>query len=296
MPEWAPFASDAEYSAFIAEVERYFKQLNIPIELDDGIVHTGENDKGFGKLGLMNVAQFCAQAQPKDYRALVAGHFNTLQRTTQFSNDFDKIASNFEAIKQYLAVRVHDKEYVRTIAEYSVGKPIGEGLFAALVFDFPDSVQNVTREQLEPWGKSIEELLEIGTKNVFDSDQISLKMENMGEFRAWLATSDSFFAANVIFELERWGYLVGSHGSLIGLPHRHAAFIYPIENLEVITAINGLIVMTRGMYDEGPGSLSQKLFWYHEGKFKIFPHEVEDGRLVIQPTEEFMEMLNALRE
>ena len=48
-------------------------------------------------------------------------------------------------------------------------------------------------------------------------------------------------------------HLVGTHGALVGLPHRHIALIYPIENISVMGAINTLIPVIYGMFGERPG-------------------------------------------
>jgi len=83
-------------------------------------------------------------------------------------------------------------------------------------------------------------------------------------------------------------------GSLIGVPHRHAVIIYPIESLQVVQAINRLIPTIHGMHNEGPGSISNKLLWYQDDEFRDLPYGVEGNKLRFMPPEFFVEMLNSM--
>ncbi len=88
--------------------------------------------------------------------------------------------------------------------------------------------------------------------------------------------------------------LIGTYGSLVGVPHRHAVLIYPIENIEVVKVITNLIPIITGMYSEGPGSLSPDLFWHRDGILEQLPYQLEDNTIQFTPTERFLEMLNSL--
>src|SRR5690606_37707118 len=100
---------------------------------------------------------------------------------------------------------------------------------------------------------------------------------------------------NIVFDIENRKELIGSKGSLVGLPHRHSAIIYPIENLEVVKAINGLIPTIYGMNQEGPGSLSNNLFWYKDKTFTQLPYKIDEGKLQFFPPNNFVELLNELK-
>lgn len=90
--------------------------------------------------------------------------------------------------------------------------------------------------------------------------------------------------------------LIGSKGALIGIPNRHAVLIYPIENHEVVKDINTLITITKGMYDEGPGSISSNLYWYNGDKLITLKIDVSNKTLKFSSSENFLNMLNTLKE
>jgi hypothetical protein len=298
VPEWAEFFDAKEYEEFIKRVDEYFRKLNVKYDIAPGqILLDGENEFDCSSLGLVNVAQVCKQNGPGHYKAIIKEHFNRMIQSARFQKKFDEIADNFEQVKDYIGVRLYDKEYTDLLTEENrIGKHISGDVSALVVFDFPDSVVNVKPEQTTAWNKTKEELFEIGLENIRAKYPFEITKEPFGEFRIWFVQGNHFFVPNIIFDLEHKKELIGSKGALIGLPHRHAAIIYPIENLEVLKAINGLIPAIHGMFIEGPGSLSNNLFWYKDNTFTHLPYKIDDKKLQFFPPDEFVDLLNELGE
>lgn len=295
IPNWASFFEDSEYSTFIYEIENYFKKLNIEIEIFDGIIVVTENELGLSNLGLSNVAQNCKQDKPKKYKDIIKNHFDSLIEANKFEIEFEKIADNFEKVKKYIGVRLYNKEYIDYVGkEFAIGKEFEGDIYSMIVFDFPHSIANIKPEQINKWGKSIDELFEIGLQNIKDKYPLQITKERFNIFDIWFANSDHFFTPNIVYDLENRKELTGSKGLLIGIPHRHSAIIYPIENLEVVKAINGIFPAIYNMNIEGPGSLSNKVFWYIEGTFIEIPYNMEDGKLQLFPPDNFLKLLNEL--
>jgi len=295
IPEWAAFFDDREYSLFIEEIDNYFHSLNIQYQIADGQVLVNENEFGFSNLGLVNVAQVCKQEVRKYYKKIITEHFNSLIRANQFDKEFAKIVNNFEEVKKYVGVRLYDNEYVAHVGrENTIGKDFAGDIYAMLVFDLPDSVLSIKPEQTITWNRTVDELFEIGVENIKAKYPLTITKESFGEFNIWFVQGEHFFTPNVVFDIENRKELIGSKGSLVGLPHRHSAIIYPIENLEVVKAINGIIPTIYGMNQEGPGSLSNNLFWYKNKTFTQLPYKIEDNKLQFFPPEIFLELLNEL--
>lgn len=296
VPEWASFFDEKEYSLFINEIDNYLKNLNIQYEIGDGQIHVNETEFGFGNLGLMNVAQVCKQEDKKYYKEIITEHFNSLIRAYKFDKEFEKIADNFEEVKKYIGVRLYDNEYVAHIGkELTIGKEFAGNINSMIVFDFPDSVLSIKPEQTTAWNKTIDELFEIGVSNIRSKYPLTITKEAFGEFSIWFVQGEHFFTPNIVFDIENRQELIGSKGSLVGLPHRHSAIIYPIENLEVVKAINGLIPTIYGMNQEGPGSLSNNLFWYKDKTFTQLPYKIDEEKLQFFPPDNFVQLLNELK-
>jgi hypothetical protein len=296
VPEWASFFNSKEYQSFLDAVKYYFDKKNINYRIDDGVLHTKVNDFGFKILGLMNVSQVCKQDDIENYNLIVEEHFETMINANNFETEFNKIVHDFDKIKEYLGVRLHHIDYVVGIGrENTFGRILVEDIYAMIVLDLPHSIVNVKPEHLKLWNKDEDELFEIGTKNIKEKYEMSISKEDLGEFSIWFTTQhEHFFTPNIVLDLENREELIGTYGSLIGIPHRHSVLIYPIENLEVVKAVNRLIPIIQGMNEEGPGSISGYLLWFYNGIWANIPYRIEDNQVQIIPPDNFVEMLNQL--
>ena len=295
VPGWASYFSGAEYDKFTILLDKYFVGKNISYSFGDGEIQLEGKTFGAEKLGLVNLAQMCKQTNQLNWKDLISEHFNGMQSAAIFESEFAKKAHDFSFAKDYIGVRLYHNDYVSNIDEsLTIGNQITDDIFAMLVFDFPHSIINVKPEQTIQWNKNNEELFEIGVANIKDKYELEITSQNIGEFKIWFVQGDHFFVPNIIFDLQRNSKLIGSKGSLIGIPHRHSVLIYPIENLELIKAVNQLIPIINGMNEEGPGSISNNLFWYHDNQFMTLPYKLEENKLQFYPPEEFVEFLNTL--
>ena len=61
-------------------------------------------------------------------------------------------------------------------------------------------------------------------------------------------------------------------------------------------AAGAMLQVIVGMHRDGPGSISQNLYWYHEGEYIVLPYELEDQSLRFLPPDDFSELLDELGE
>jgi hypothetical protein len=259
------------------------------------MVHVKTDRFGANDLGLVNLAQICKQSSSFRWKRIIKSHFTQLEKSASFETAFSKKVHDFSQVRDYIGVRLYPTDYASYIKDgLAIGKHITEDIFALLVFDFPHSIINVRPEQTIQWNKMNEELFEIGIANIKRNYKIDLSSHIFGGVKCWVAKGDHFFAPNIIFDLKNNSHLIGSNGALIGVPHRHAVFIYPIENLEVLDAIHVLIPTIYRMHEQGPGSVSDGLFWYHNDTFTPLPYELGAQKLQFTPPEAFAAVLNTL--
>lgn len=297
VPAWASYFTAEEYSSFINSIEKYFKKKNINYTISNGVLLPDNPAFGIDKLGLSNIAQICKQNKIADYINIVTHHFDSLIRSNEFDKGFKIIVEDFDKAKQYIGVRLYSSEYISHIGkENAISKDFARDLYSILVFDLPDSIVSVQPDQAAKWNKTTDELFELGIKNIKAKYPVKTSKENLGAFSIYFAQANHFFAPNILFELKNMHEFIGEGGALIGIPHRHAVLIYPINSLEVVPAINGMIPTIYGMHKEGPGSISNKLFWYKDSVFENQPYTLENDTLNFSPTEKFVEYLNTLKK
>jgi hypothetical protein len=298
IPDWASFFSNEDYTEFIKVVKDYFTKKNIEYTIQDGVLTVDTNEFGVNNLGLVNVAQVCNQDEKRNYKTIVKEHFDSLVRMHEFDHGFKKTIHDYNKIKEFIGVRLYSIEYFAQVDKNAiVVKPFAENIYSTLIFDLPDAIQSIKKEEADEWGKTLDELFETGIQNIRQKCEFEISREQMtGDFAIWFVQGNNFFTPNIAFDFNMHPELIGTHGSLIGIPHRHAVIIYPIENIETVNAINSLIPIINGMYHEGPGSISDYLYWYKDGSFENLPYKIEDNKLQFYPPENFVEILNKLSE
>jgi hypothetical protein len=297
VPKWASFFDQYQYSTFLKAIEHYFYTNNITYTFGDGMLSAGPNDFGFDKMGLTNVAQVCKLDEPGNYQDVVKYHFDTFAKNKLFDKEFKKIITDFEQVKDYIGVRLYPDDYIpETAKQVSMWKNFAGDIIALLVFDLPHSVQSITTDEAQKWNKTFDELFETGLKNIQEKYPPEISKEKFSEFEIWFIQASHFYAPNIIFDFELQQKLMGAYGSLIGIPHRHAVIIYPIENIKVVEALNALIPTIYGMNQEGPGSISNNIFWYKDGHYEDLPYKIEDNKIQFYPPEDFLQLLNTLEE
>ena len=183
VPKWASFFNAEQYQVFITSIDHFFAKRHLTYVLGDGELVVDEDKFGFGVVGLMNTAQACYQSKTTEYKNIVAGFFDSMIKAHEFDIEFKKISGNFDKVKDFIAVRFYNKDYVSRVPEdCRQGKDFAGDIFAMLVFDFPNGVTNIKSEDSEKWGKSLDQLFELGLQNIRRRYQFIIKEQKFFDF------------------------------------------------------------------------------------------------------------------
>jgi len=295
VPEWASFFTPGQYRIFMELVEGYWSEQGRPIDVDDGVVRFVDGPSH--SLGLGNLSQVCKHCPMDDWPEVVAGHFDRFGNLEAEQEELQRKIHDFEEVAPFLAVRLYHDSVLDDMEGLWVYRRDLEGTITALVFDLPNTVRNIKPEEAEGWGRSEDELFRIGLENTLKSYARDWETEQVDldeDVCLTLVSGEDFFAPTQALVMERMPELSGTHGALVGIPHRHALLCYPIEDLRVVVAVTRLIPVVMGMHKEGPGSLSPLLYWYREGGFTTLPARVEEEKIVFAPPDDFVDLLNGL--
>jgi hypothetical protein len=295
-PPWARFFTRAEYGRFLRLVRQYFRSRGVKHRLGDGVVIVEGWHSDVQQCGLLNLAQMCHQSDAADWPKIIAVHFDGFQRHRAESARAAELAGDFDRIAPLLAVRLYHADYLKEHRELKfIHRRDLPGTVSILVYDLPSSIETVSREDMERWERTPDELFAIGLDNLRVHSIPEVKRIDVGkgvEIKL-LAGEDYFVASHALLLAERPD-LLGRYGALVGVPHRHALLTYAISDMTVVEAVNRLIPAIIGMEMEGPGSISPLLYWYHEGSYVDLPYRIERQTLIFQPPEAFLLMLGEL--
>jgi hypothetical protein len=294
-PPWAAFMSAADFARFVEVVEAECAGAGRSCRVDRaaGIAYV---DYGLGEepsaCGLQNVAQLCGRNLAKQWPEIVKDHFTRLSQIVSEAEKLETLGDEFEEIRPLLKVRLYPPDYPVDKCVYE--RP-AEDLVACLVFDLPESVVAVAPEVAAKWPVPREELFRIGMANVRGEEGIQRQEHDVGDgCRIHSLTGDSFFVASQALIIEDFlPNPIPEMGALIAIPHRHMVIFHPILDATCVTALNRMLPMAKGIFDEGPGSVSPSVYWWreaawwHDGQFTRFPVTYSGRKMNVEIPPEF---------
>ncbi len=299
VPAWARFFPPEDYRAFLGAVENDLRRRGASFEMGDGTVRAGPAGGPAADYGLLNLAQVCHASPRADWDAAIALHFDNAFSSDAEAEALDGRARSLEGVRSCLKVRLYHPDTRSQVGpDHLVHRVPAEGLVETLVYDLPGTIRTVPSDHARAWGRPLDELFEIGAANVRAEPRPEVQRFDLGQGASCSAIAgDSFFVASHALFLG--DYLGGSapFGALVSVPHRHAVLFHPIVDMRVILAVNSLIPVTFGMYQEGPGSISESIYWWKEGRLLRLPSKVSATSVTFEQPDRFVEeVLNRLPE
>lgn len=300
VPDWAKFFVPDDYRAFLEAVDGEMRRRQLPFEFGDGTVHISPPGADRADYGLLNLAQTCHATSRAEWEPTIREHFDNAFRSTRDSEELDARSGSLDAVKSCLKVRLYHTDYLAQMGDTGlIHRVPAEGLIETLVYDLPGSVRTVPPDHVGKWGVSEDELFRIGLDNVRTEHPQPVRQQfDVGKGAVLQAlVGDSFFTASHSLFLEDHLSSPSNFGAVVAVPHRHAVLFHPIADMRVIGAVNSMIPIAFGMYQEGPGSLSAGIYWWKAGKLTLLPTKVTAQSISFQPPQAFVdEVLNRVPE
>jgi hypothetical protein len=285
-PGWAGFLGPDGWHEFTELVRHETGRRGWPHDFALGItVHAGTT------MHLTNLAQMCHGAPREEWTEIVARHFATLDETGRAS------FASAEQARAALRARLIDAEFVAGRAIPMAARRVGDDLDLALAYDLPDTVELPPREDVLAWGDE-DELFELALEQTRAEPDLELARHDYGEEEAvgptsvWLLTGDSFFTATHGLWAETFDPPASEHGTLVAVPNRHAVLAHPIRDFAVIGAVQVMLNLGHTLWTEGPGSMSDGLYWLRDGFLQRLETQTEGESTVFAPPDELFEILN----
>lgn len=290
---WTGPFSPSEFAVFSDLVRAELRALGAESRIEGGYVFVDSGELT-GRYGLENLAQLCRKEKWQSWPAIVKRHFATLSRAERERQATG--ARSFAEAARLLAVRLWPVEFVAQVGrEHALFREDLPGTVSVLVYDLPETIQQVRPEESAGWGKSVEELFALGLDNLRRKPRPEIRRAELSEgMRVTVFSGNSFFVASEVLRLTQFPGCTGKHGALVGVPTRHALLAYPIDGAEVVKAMMLLAPLVVGICSQGPGAISPRLYWYHDGRFVDLPYIARDRKPEFAPPAEFIELVKGL--
>ncbi|MFC9292979.1 immunity 49 family protein [Streptomyces sp. NPDC057011] len=175
---------------------------------------------------------------------------------------------------------------------------VADGLVFAYALDAPTGVRILTDDDVARVG--IQELGQAAYANLM---RVPVTHEDVPiEGRATLHSvyGDSHFvAAKALYLSELARQVIGEPlppaGALVVVPTRHLLAYHPIADGSVVDALNDLASYALGAYEDGPGPLSPRVYWWHRGGLTSLTAIDQDTRTFsLQPPPELLALMKGL--
>ncbi len=306
VPEWAKFLPLERFERLESLVGDEVARLGgDAVEVTSGTVRIKlPGDEKPLTMGLQNLAQHLAATDDDAWPTLIERHFTLVTSGQETQRTWEEVAGDYERAAEMLRLRLFPIAYTEEgrglDMVWRVDLP---GVASVVVIDFPQLTQTLTRKWLEKWNKSADQVLERAKRNTLASgamqvERVPLDEEEQLVIRVLLG-EDHYLATHAL-DLPSYPGLIGTHGSMVMVPNRHAVMVFPIEHIDVVKVIPSMIGMGIKLYTDGPGSISDQMYWrdaageFHRLDTKIVEGEGGQPTLDITPPERFVTLLNQL--
>ncbi len=297
-PDWALAMKTPErFTLFMDAVERYFVRRKLTARISpEGYLELPENSPLPGRFGLTNLLQSCAMQEQDEWNGQVAAHFDTLARSHAQRGKFDAQIKDWAFSGPRLRVRLWDAEDLPPLRGAVLAQDI-PGLVSALVVDLPEEIRSVSVEERAGWGLSDREVFRLARDNVLKEVQPEAKPLDPDRPNGLLIVeADSFYTASAALDAEMVPGLIGQHGVFLSMPVRHGLLAWRFDEFDDIQGVGPLVRATRRLFDDGPGSLSSRVWWLRGGSCYEVGYESSPEHVAVIPPPELIEYLRHLAE
>jgi hypothetical protein len=135
------------------------------------------------------------------------------------------------------------------------------------------------------------ELIDAGRINSRVKYRSQLAIEQLGGEKVYVIQGDHLFVTNGVLDIQFFDIPTSPHGYIVGIPHRHAVLVYPITSLEAVRILPGFVYVLQSMHKEGPGPITDSLFWLKEGQLTKLGYHLEGTQFHFNPPPEFAALL-----
>ena len=242
---------------------------------------------------LTNLAHMCRNEPEERWPDLVAGHFARLQQAGKGDESAEELLRDVHA--RLLPVDSFSPELAEAMRYARV---VADGLVFAYALDQPTTVRILTDNDVERAG--LEDLGRAAYANLMLVPVAHEEVSIEGRAKLHSLYGDSpFVSSKALFLSEAARQVTGEPlpdaGALVVVPNRHLLAYHPITDGSVTDALNGLASYALGAYEDGPGALSPRVYWWHRGRLTSLTVIDHDTRTFsLQPPPHLLGLMKGL--
>lgn len=199
----------------------------------------------------------------------------------------------------YLRLVAEESIPAEARAQFSYLIPLATDLQVGIALDTPDQVRVLDDDDvsLVEW-----DTLAAAARSNLRAEPVNYDTADLpgGALLHLLGHPESVFAASKVLLFEETvraagGPAIPDEGVLLVVPNRHNLLFYPLADQHVAEAANALAQFGQGAYEDGPGRLTPRVFWWRAGTLtSITLFDQESRTMRISPPDELMTIMRRL--
>jgi hypothetical protein len=293
MPEeYGNLISQSDYEQILDLAIAFLTTKGSISKISNGTIYMKFDDQEYeSRLGFDNLVRKCHKHETHEWSDIINDHFGKYKLNKSALN---YIFKDFEFAAQLLRPLVKPQGTIPdNYLKDFVQRTDFEETTTFLVLDFEEKFQFLRHDNITEWETSIEGLFYVAQQNV-NREQVEVRQVQWGDMSFYALFSGNF-AVSYLLDIEHnIPNAIGSLGTMIAIPTKGVAFAFPIEDMalliQFIQTITGLITQ---YYNEDESPITDNYYWYHKGKFHLFPYEVRDQHKIIFPPKVLLQMLKS---
>ncbi|MCR5612054.1 hypothetical protein [Treponema sp.] len=276
-----------DYNKFIDIVKNELKQIHIKNyeeHFDEEYFIVKEENDYFDvgtEVGLTNLYSICAQNDKSQWNDIVKNHFAQVKVSRAEEKAIMPKLKTFETGKEFLKLRIYPIVYKNQFSESSIFECTTDDYISVVVIDFPSAVKNLTKEYTGKWNVSEKEIIEAAKSNTLKNNNEEFQECRISEsFYVSIMYSDTnIFITSSIYDLNKKIKSISKYGAFVAIPNRYGIIVKNISKDTVNTDIVQMIGLVNYMYQQGPASITDSIYWFDGKKFYKVIHDPSRGMI-----------------
>lgn len=257
-----------QYERVLDMMLGYFSNRMQVTAVKDGVAHLrkGENEIQCSLNNLVRILS--TQETEADWFEIICTHFDTIVNI-----NVKPTIGTFAEMQAKLTLRVYPADFLPNdeFKTQLITRTDFEGTLTTLVLDLPQTFRPLNRKDITHWTVNEQELFEAAQKNVNQQEVEVVKCEIAESLELFFFFSSDYSPSYLLDFEENASFAIGKFGSLIAIPAKGAAITYPINDDGVMQTIEAIHPLISKFYNEEPGNITLRYYWYYDQTFTIFP-------------------------
>jgi len=281
--------STKDYTIFLNIVKKELKEIHIQNyeeHFNEQYFIIKEKNDYFDvdtEVGLTNLYNICVQNDKSQWESIIKDHFSQVKNGRAEEKEILPKLEKIETGKEYLKIRLYPIDYKKQISKSSIIDCSMDDYIGVVVIDFPSAVKALSNEYVKKWSISEKEILKIAKENTLKNNTEKFEVYKISDtFSVSIMLSNTnIFITSSIYDLNKKYKALSEYGAFVAIPNRYGIILKNINKETLNNDIVQLIGLVNYMYQQGPGSITDTIYWFDGKQFYKVIHNASKGMITL---------------